>query len=300
MKKAALLVFPIVFMLLFQATGFLVYAAEKGSTSKYDIQFEKLAGTEDAKEFNSYRNELLSYFNQQIRSEFSYKLTVLKKSDIDFNNEELVQGYKVWGNFTDYSVKNSYDNVMKQLSKQDYNWYISIKTAKTAVFAIICPSDKKTMNNDYFYFGDDDEWCVIWCWVSKSQGKEGAHEISAVVSYYFYDEAEAILNKFIKSDKDDDIKVVYAHIGQSNEYYHNYMLGGIVFINGRATYIYSNCFGLYGDMVEKDTPENIKNLLEICSSKMYNNRNGYKDIKQLFDYDFVMTLIKIYEEYALY
>ena len=53
MKKAALLVFPIVFMLLFQATGFLVYAAEKGSTSKYDIQFEKLAGTEDAKEFNS-------------------------------------------------------------------------------------------------------------------------------------------------------------------------------------------------------------------------------------------------------
>lgn len=82
MKKAALLVFPIVFMLLFQATGFSVYEAEKCSTSKYDIPFEKLAGTEDAKEFNSYRNELLSYFNQQIRSEFSYKLTVLKKATL--------------------------------------------------------------------------------------------------------------------------------------------------------------------------------------------------------------------------
>ncbi len=87
--------------------------------------------------------------------------------------KELVQGYKVWGNFTDYSVKNSYDNVMKQLPKQDYNWYISIKTEKTAVFAIIGPADKKTMDNE-FCFGDDDEWCVTWCWVSKSQGKNGA------------------------------------------------------------------------------------------------------------------------------
>lgn len=299
MKKAALLVFPIVFMLLFHATGFSVYAAEKGSTLKYDIQFEKLAGTEDAKEFNSYKNKLLSYFNQQIRNEFSYKLSVLKKSDIDFNNEELVQGYKVWGDFTDYSIKNTYDNVMKQLSEQEYNWYISIKTEKTAVFAIICPADKKTIGNE-FCFGNDNEWYVARCQVSKSQGKDGTAAIKAAVSYYFYDEAETNLNKFIKADKDDDIKVVYANIGQSNEYYHDYMLGGIVFVNGRATYIYSNCFGLYGDMVVDDTPENIKNLLEICSSKMYNNSSGYKGIKQLFDYDYVMTLIKIYEEYALY
>lgn len=298
MKKVALLVFPIVFMLLFQATGFSVYAAEQGSTSKYDIQFEKLAGTEDAKEFNSYRSELLSYFNQQIKNEYS-RLTILKKSDVDFNNEKLVQGYKVWGDFTDYSIKTTYDNVMQTLSKQNYKWYISIKTEKTAVFAIICPADLKTSEKD-FCFGDNNEWCVIWCQASKSQGKSGTSEIKAVVSYYFYDEAETNLNKFIKADKDDDIKVVYANIGQSNEYYHDYMLGGIVFVNNRATYIYSDCFGLYGDMVVEETPENIKNLLEICSGKMYNNSNGLKSIKQLFDYDFVMTLIKIYEEYALY
>lgn len=138
------------------------------------------------------------------------------------------------------------------------------------------------------------------CYLVLGKQIAGKRRYKWNVSYYFYDEAEAILNKFIKADKDDDIKVVYANIGQSNEYYHDYMLGGIVFINDRATYIYSNCFGLYGDMVVEDTPENIKNLLEICSSKTYNNRNGYKGIKQLFDYDFVITLIEIYEEYALY
>lgn len=90
--------------------------------------------------------------------------------------------------------------------------YTSIKTERTAVFAIICPADKKATENK-FCFGDDNKWCVTWCWVSKSQGKEGTNEIYAVVSYYFYDEAEAILNKFIKADKDDDIKVVYANIG---------------------------------------------------------------------------------------
>lgn len=299
MKKAALLVFPIVFMLLFQTTGFSVYAAEKSSTSKYNIQFEKLAGTEDAKEFNSYRNELLSYFNQQIKKERNLK--TLKKSDVDFDNEKLVHGYKVWGDFTDYSIKTTYDNVMKTLSKQNYNWYISIKTEKTAVFAIICPADLKTSDKD-FCFGDNDEWCVTWCDVSKSTGSEGSSTISAINDYALFDGAEANLNKFIKYKKTDDIKVVYVNLGNPKTDYHFYARCGIVFVNDTANYIYTLGFEIYPDNLIDKTPESIKILLNNSLSDLYNNRIksiwGCKDVKKLYDYDYIMSLIIIYEEYA--
>ncbi len=283
-------------------TSISVCAAENAPETKYAIQYEKLAGTEDAKEFNSCRSELLTYFNKKIKETRSIR--ALNKSDLDFNNEELVQGYKVWGGLTDYSVNAGYDDVMKKLSEQDYSWRISVRTERTTVYAIIRPAEKNDKNDKYsFCFGKNDKWCVSFCVASLSQGKTGSSKISAVDAYALFDGATDNLNKLVKAGNDDIIKVVYADIGQPYTEYHHYSNGGIVFVNGKAKYLYTFGFEIYPDNLAEDTPESIKKLLNESLSDLYNNSAdsiyGCKDIKQLYDYDYIMSLITVYEEYSV-
>lgn len=285
----------IVFFIVFQTLSFSVYAAEKNDTTlKYDIQFEKLTGTNDAKELNYYKKTLCSYFNEILKKEH---LLTLKSSEIDFNNEALIKGFKVHNGFTDYTLGPTYENIIKSIP--NYDWRILIMSEKTAVYTVI----KHCSDSDCkkFHFGKD--WCINCCVVSKSHGKFGSPDVMAIGTYALYDGAETNLNKHIKAKKDDEIKVIFADIGYSETEYHYYGVCGIVFVNDTAKYVYSlGGIGFY-DLVES-APEYVKKLLEICSSKMYyntqNSTYGCKDIKELFDYNFTMTLIRIYETYALY
>lgn len=289
MKKiSAVLSVMLVFALFMPITA----NAEAKKSEQYNIQFEKLAGTEDAEEFNACKSEILAYFNSLLKEK---KLTPLKSYELDFNEESLVQGFKFHGDYTEYAENATYDEILK--SVPDYDWRISVRTEKTAVYAIISHCSEK--DSRHFHFGND--WCMTWCTVSKSQGKTGTSNISAVNAYALYDGAEKNLNKFIKADPNDDIKILYVKIGNSEEDFFNYISGGIVFINDKAEYIYSFGFNIRGDMVAEDTPEEIKILLEKCSSEMYNNYvnsvYGSQDVKGLYDYEQIMDIIKMYETY---
>lgn len=303
MKKAVFLVLPIILAIMIQIVEIPIYAA-----SKYQIQYEKLAGTEDAELFNSYRDELLSYFNEIIKKGREFApvqdryITPLKKSDLDFNNEEKVNGYKIWEDYTDYSLAPKYDDVMEKLSEQGYRWYVYIKTEKTVVYANICRADK-AIDDKGFYFGENNEWCVVSCNVECTTNKDGSVRTRPNL-FNLEISADDNLKRFIKADKSNDIKVVYATIGDSETEFHYYMGCGIVFVNGRAEYLYSYGFNLRSSYLIEDTPESIENLLKSCSSAMYFNRidqdKNVDRIKNLFDYDMIMSIINIYEEYALY
>ncbi|MCH5301189.1 MAG: hypothetical protein J1E56_07715 [Ruminococcus sp.] len=293
--KRTLLIFTMVFAVIVNLMTFTIEAANE---VKYDIQIEKLSDSEDAKEFNLYRDELLSYFNKLIIKE---KLTSLKKSDLDFKNEDTIQGVKVYGDYTTYKINASYEDIMGSLKGSGYSWKILIKTEKTAVFAVISPCDKAADNK--FCFGKDNKWSVDFCQVSKSQGKEGSSTIAAVSAYSLYDSAETNLNDLITANKNDEIKVVYTNIGQSENDSYDYINGGIVFVNGKAKYIYSRGFILHTDRVSEKIPDYIKTILEtnytsdMCLNTLH-SEYGCTHIKGLYNYDQVMALIKTYETYA--
>lgn len=299
MKKAALAL-PIILTFVFCTSNFNTFAlnTEVSDSSTYSIQFEKLAGTEDANEFNSHRSELLSYFNDIIGKE--QNLNPLKKSQLDFNKEDFIQGVKMHGEYTNYQSNAEYDDVMEQLNKTDYYWKISIKTSKTAIYAAIkhCSDDKC----NGFHFGNN--WCINRCVASRASGKVGSSKVSAVNVYALYDSAEENLQKFIKADKDDEIKVVYANIGQLGTEYHNYIDGGIVFVNGVAKYIYAFGFNLHYDKMNDKISDRTFEQMERNMDKMYLNTihsvYGCTHIKRLYNYNVVMSMIRVYEKYALY
>ncbi len=300
--KKAIAVFPIIFVVLFKITVFSTEAVDTTSKASYEIQFEKLSDAEDANEFNYNRSTLLSYINNKIKHEnkvSNLNLDYLKKSDLNFNDDNAVRGIKVYDSYTDYSVNSSYDSVMAALADSHYSWHILIKTEKTAVYLIISPNSIASDNKSCF----EDKWVIDCCDVSKSTGSMGSSTVSAANSYAMFDGAEANINKFVKHKKTDDIKVVYTNLGNTEMDYHFFSRCGIVFVNGTAKYIYALGFEIYPDNLTDNTPESIRNLLNDSLSDLYNNRVtsiwGCKDIKQLYDYDYIMSLIIVYEEYAL-
>ena len=259
----------------------------------YNIQFEKLAGTEDAKDLNKYKNEILTCINKSISAVSDDNIRPMKISDIDFNNEELVQGVKIHGVYSDYSPNAGYDKVMSALESESFKWEILIQNEYTGAKLSIhhCNNDKCPG----YRFGDD--WCIQLCDTSRATSK--THSTAADL-YAEYAAAEDILNKYVKANKNDDIKVVYASIGRPLVSY--YLNGGIVFINGVAKYIYSSGFAVHYDRMKAETPEDIVQKMTSFDD-LYLVRSsiaGSTDYEGIFSYNEVMSVINVYEKYSMY
>ncbi len=269
------------------------HTAVNPAGTAYNIQFEKLAGTEDAKDLNKYKNEILTCINKSISAVSDDNIRPMKISDIDFNNEELVQGVKVHGVYSDYSSDAEYDKVMGALESESFRWEILIQNEYTGAKLSIhhCNNDKCPG----YRFGDD--WCIQLCDTSRATSK--THSTAADL-YAEYAAAEDILNKYVKANKNDDIKVVYASIGQPLVHY--YMSGGIVFINGVAKYIYSDGFSIRDDRMKPETPEDIVQKMTSFDD-LYLVRSsiaGSTDYEGIFNYNEVMSVINVYEKYSMY
>jgi|GEM_PF-1376601 len=269
------------------------HTAVNPAGTAYNIQFEKLAGTEDAKDLNKYKDEILTCINKSISAVSDDNIRPMRSSDIDFNNEELVQGVKVHGVYSEYSPNASYDKVMSALESESFRWEILIQNEYTGAKLSIhhCNNDKCPG----YRFGDD--WCIQLCDTSRATSK--THSTAADL-YAEYAAAEEILNKYVKANKNDDIKVVYASIGRPLVRY--YLNGGIVFINGVAKYIYSSGFAVHYDRMKPETPEDI--VQKVTSfDDLYLVRSsiaGSTDYEGIFNYNEVMSVINVYEKYSMY
>ena len=270
------------------------HTAVNPAGTAYNIQFEKLAGTEDAKDLNKYKNEILTYINKSISGVRNDNIRPMRSSDIDFNNEELVQGVKVHGFYSDYSPDAEYDKVMSALESESVVWTILIQNKYTAAYLVIhhCNNDKCVGHR----FGED------WCIINHSVSRATAKTYTTAADYYAeYAAAEKILNKYVKANKNDDIKVVYASIGQPEPMEHHYMNGGIVFVNGIAKYIYSIGFGVYNDRMKPETPEDIVQKMDFGDLYLVtSDLEGSTDYEGIFNYNEVMSVINVYEKYSIY
>ena len=261
------------------------HTAVNPAGTAYNIQFEKLAGTEDANDLNKYKDEILTCINKSISAVSDDNIRPMRSSDIDFNNEELVQGVKVHGVYSDYSPNAGYDKVMSALESESFIWEILIQNEYTGAKLSIhhCNNDKCPG----YRFGDD--WCIQLCDTSRATSKTYS---TAADLYAEYAAAEEILNKYVKANKNDDIKVVYASIGQPLVHY--YMSGGIVFVNGIAKYIYSNGFSIRNDRMKPETPEDIVQKMDF--GDLYLVRSsiaGSTDYEGIFNYLGVILTRKV-------
>lgn len=299
--KKAIAVFAVIIGFVLNFTGMTV-SAEKNKNDTV-IQFETLAGTDDADTFNLYRDEIVSYINKQVKKSNSdtprMKLNYIDESLVDFNDPELVRSFKVNGYTTDYIVPADYEAVMRSISGNNYTWVTFIKQDNTAVLLeLTLHPDIK----DAYYL--DDNWAITRCYASNLEGSKYINGSTAESEYLFHDPEIASKNitEHMDIKQGDDVKVVYVGLGDPNTWKRNYMTAGIIFVNGKAVNIYSKCFALYSDNLRDDTPESIRKPLDVIGRRYYLNLTepiySCREIKRLYNYNHVMTTIRMYEQYA--
>ena len=295
--KKAVLIFPLLIIIILNILA--VSANAVTDDTKKEVGYEYLSGTETASEFNKYKNKLRSYFNSKIQEQQKDLHVKVIKEALDFNNDKQIKGVKVYNDCKNYDTGILYDDMKKTLSDNGYVWKILITNENAAVYAVIEPCDGKNNSDDHFHFGDN--WCVTKCEVGNTDPKS-MHNISGYFSLYGM--AETNINALIDTKKYNDVKVLYTNFGDQSSDTRDYSDCGIIFIDGKAKYIYTHSLYLDTDNLKKVTPVSVKEILEYYSSEFYNNRVYSKTsadtgkVKKLFDYDLCMSMIKLYEEYA--
>lgn len=266
--------------------------ATKSKEVKYNITFESLAKSDDAKEFNKYKKTFLKFLNKQtelaINSYSDDTFDYLTLDDIDFTDSKKVQGIKHhYASYTDRTPCPEFKDVMNCLEKDGYNWAVVIQKDDTKYTFGIYKTD--TPRYDDTKIGGD--WYANACFVSKPE----------VNDFSFWYNSTSIISANLKrtlkecGEEKTNIKFVYADIGSrwGNDY-------GIVFVDGRAKYIYSYgmSFPCQSSEFREDTPQVVIDVFNELSSKLCNNnKTNISEIDGLYSYSLIIRLYALCEYY---
>lgn len=291
MKKISLILSIVFAFSIMQMFSVSAYAA-KAKEIKYNITFESLFKSEDAKEFNKYKKAFLDFLNKQteraIRSYRDDTFDYLTLDDIDFTDSKKTQGIKHhYASYTDRAPYPKFKDVMSCLEKDGYNWAVVIQKDDTRYTFFIYKTDAPRDDDTEIGGG----WYANACSVLKS----------GINDYPVWYNSPSIISANLKrtlkecGEEETNIKFVYAHIGDKWDTSY-----GIVFVNGTAKYIYSYGmdFPCQSSEFREDTPQVVINVFEEISSDLYNNNEAHTwKIDGLYSYSLIMYLYELCEYY---
>lgn len=298
MKKISIIlsiVFALSIMQMFSVSS---YAANK-EPIKYNITFETLAKSEEAKEFNKKKNKkvFLDFLNKQ--AEWTITATgddtydYLTLEDLDFTDNTKVKGLKHHGLYTDRRAYADFDHVMSCLEDKGCSWVVVIKKDDTRYTFGIYQTDTPH-EDDVLVYGD---WYTHNCYVTKVEQKSYTdwYNSTSIIS--------ANLKRMLKEagEEGTNIKFIYADIG--DRWGGSY---GIVFVNRTAKYIYSYgmAFPTTSANFREDTPQAVINLFNELSSELSSNSilssDGIDDTEKtdrLYSYRVIMAMYELCDYY---
>ncbi len=104
-------------------------ATEKENETSYNVQLETLSDDPCAAELNSYRDELLDYFNKKIKSHNEAigdnSCSYLTAEDLDFTDDTKIHGLKYRGTYTEFEYNADYEDFLNSVNGEW--WYIVLK-----------------------------------------------------------------------------------------------------------------------------------------------------------------------------
>lgn len=292
MKKISLILTVIFAFSIVQMFSVATYASNKKPIN-YNITFETLAKSEEAKEFNKKKNKkvFLDFLNKQ--AEWTINATgddtfdYLTYEDLDFTNNAKIKGIKHHGLYTDRSAYADFDHVMSCLENEGYAWSVVIKKNDTRYTFGIYQTD--TPDKDDVSVGGN--WYAHSCYVTKVEQNDFTdwYTSTNIIS--------ANLKRLLKEygEEGTNIKFIYADIG--SRWGHSY---GIVFVDKTAKYIYSYgmSFPTTSENFREDTPQAVINLFNELSNELCNNNKAHTEkTDRLYSYRVIMAMYELCDYY---
>lgn len=287
MKKISLAIPTVFLIMLVLIQPCKVSAQEESSQNYYDIQLEKLCDTQEAKELNSYKNELLNYLNIEIKKENKavgddiYPL--LDENDLDFTDETKIHGLKYHSSYTEYQYNTDLYSFTNSLTEDSY-WHIIFQKGNSIYSAWLFHTNKK----DTVGYNFAENWYINQFFVDKGQNRFS----------YLKDDTDVIKSNLIKllgekQEQGKDIQVIFTDMNYINTNC------AVIFVNGKAKYMYYYTFSIPCDLMNENTPKGIAESIQKQSESIFKNfkEQGSTDVITLYSYNMIMFLINTCERY---